>query len=88
MAMAKPQNHQDDDPRCEYRQRQSSQQVNQGEYSDLAEIPIVMVSSIQEDPATLFPTSGEVPLITPDAYFTKPLEIPRFLDCIRQMLNE
>jgi CheY-like chemotaxis protein len=59
-----------------------------GEYSDLAEIPIVMVSSIQEDPATLFPTAGEVPLITPDAYFTKPLEIPKFLECVQRMLSE
>jgi hypothetical protein len=47
-----------------------------------------MVSSIQEDPATLFPTAGEVPLITPDAYFTKPLEIPKFLECVQRMLSE
>ena len=58
-----------------------------GEYSDVAEIPIVMVSSIKEDPTTLFPTASDVPLITPDAYFPKPLEIPKFLECVRQMLG-
>lgn len=59
-----------------------------GEYSDVSEIPIVMVSSIKEDPTTLFPTAGDVPLITPDAYFAKPLEIPKFLECVRQMLGK
>ena len=58
-----------------------------GEYSDVAEIPIVMGSSIKEDPTTLFPTAGDVSLITPDAYFPKPLEIPKFLECVRQMLG-
>jgi len=29
-----------------------------------------------------------VPLITPDAYFAKPLEIPKFLECVRQMLGK
>ena len=57
------------------------------EYKDVAEIPIVMVSSIQEDPASRFPMAGEVPMITPDAYFSKPLEIPKFLECVRQMLS-
>jgi CheY-like chemotaxis protein len=59
-----------------------------GAYSDVADIPVIMVSSIKEDPTTLFPTAGDVPLITPDAYFAKPLEIPRFLECVRQMLGQ
>ena len=50
--------------------------------------PIVMVSSVQEDPSTLFPMAGEMPLITPDAYFSKPLEIPKFLETVRRMLGE
>lgn len=57
------------------------------EYGDVAQIPIVMVSSIQDDPTSRFPMAAEVPLITPDAYFAKPLEIPKFLECVRQMLG-
>ncbi|MCP4591472.1 MAG: response regulator [bacterium] len=56
------------------------------DYQDVAEIPVVMVSSVTEDPATLFPMSGDVEMITPDAYFTKPLEIGRFLPCVERML--
>ena len=59
-----------------------------GEYTDVAEIPIVMVSSVREDPANLFPMAGDVPLITPDAYMTKPLDVPKFLECVRQMLSQ
>jgi len=58
------------------------------EYSDVAEIPIVMVSAIQNEPGALFPLAGELPLITPDAYFAKPLEVPKFLECVRQMLEK
>ena len=58
------------------------------EQDGLAEIPIVMVSSVSEDPANFFPMAGEAALITPDAYFTKPIEIPRFLECVRRMLDQ
>ncbi len=58
------------------------------DYADLAHIPIVMVSSVQQDPASLFPMSGEADLITPDAYFTKPIEIAGFLQCVKRMLGE
>jgi DNA-binding response OmpR family regulator len=55
--------------------------------AETADIPIVMVSSIQDDPNTLFPMAGDVPMITPDAYFTKPLDLEPFLDCIRRMIG-
>jgi two-component system alkaline phosphatase synthesis response regulator PhoP len=58
------------------------------EYSDVASIPVVMVSSIQEDPSSRFPMAGDLPMITPDAYFAKPLEVPKFLECVRQMLSK
>jgi len=58
-----------------------------GQPAGVTEIPIVMVSSIKEDPASLFPMASDVPQITPDAYLTKPLEIPRFLECVRRMLG-
>jgi CheY-like chemotaxis protein len=57
------------------------------EYGDLQSIPVVMVSSVQQDPASLFPMAGELEMITPDAYMTKPLDIPRFLECVRGMLG-
>ncbi len=57
------------------------------EYEDLDEIPIVMVSSVKQDPASLFPMAGELSMVTPDAYFTKPLDIPKFLACVRRMLG-
>ena len=30
--------------------------------------------------------AGEIAMVAPDAYFTKPLDIPKFLECVRQML--
>jgi DNA-binding response OmpR family regulator len=49
-------------------------------------VPILMVSSIQLDPATLYSRATEVPMITPDAYLTKPLNIPVFLNQVRDLL--
>ncbi|MFH0981428.1 MAG: response regulator [Planctomycetota bacterium] len=57
------------------------------EYRGLEEIPVVMVSSVTQDPASLFPMAGEVDMITPDAYLTKPLDIPKFLQCVHRMLG-
>ena len=57
------------------------------EYQDVKQIPVLMVSSVSDDPGTLFGMTGEVGMITPDAYLTKPLEIPRFLQCVQRMLD-
>jgi CheY-like chemotaxis protein len=56
------------------------------EYLAERDIPILMVSSIQLDPATLYSRAAEVEMITPDAYLTKPLDIPVFLDRVRNLL--
>jgi DNA-binding response OmpR family regulator len=56
------------------------------EYSRERNIPILMVSSIQIDPSTLYSRATEVAMITPDAYLTKPLDIPVFLDRVRALL--
>jgi CheY-like chemotaxis protein len=56
------------------------------EYLAERNIPILMVSSIQLDPATLFGRATEVMTITPDVYLTKPLNIPAFLDQVRNLL--
>jgi len=60
-----------------------SESVKHGEeYADVRDIPIVMVSSIQETPDERFPRSPEVEMIRPDRYLTKPLDIPRFLEIV------
>jgi CheY-like chemotaxis protein len=54
---------------------------------DTSAIPILMVSSVQTDPATLFSRSTEAGMITPDSYLTKPLDIPQFLARVRSLLG-
>jgi CheY-like chemotaxis protein len=54
----------------------------------LRHIPVVMVSSIPLDPATRFSSAGELPMVTPNVYLTKPLDIPRFLAEIGALLGE
>jgi two-component system alkaline phosphatase synthesis response regulator PhoP len=51
-------------------------------------VPILMVSSIPVDPATRFRMAGEVDMVTPNAYLTKPLDIGRFLAEIAVLLGE
>lgn len=58
------------------------------EYSELHDVPILMVSSIQQDPSTRFPMTPETELITPDAYMTKPLDVAKFLELVRSMTSE
>ena len=52
------------------------------EFDAFRDIPIVMVSSIQETPDELYPMAGEVEMIRPDWYVTKPIDIPKFLDVV------
>ena len=56
------------------------------EYALERNIPILMVSSIQLDPTTLYSRAAEVEAITPDAYLTKPLDIRVFLKRVRELL--
>lgn len=51
-------------------------------------VPIVMVSAVPVDPATCFSAAGEVAMVTPNVYLTKPLDIPRFLAEIAALLGE
>jgi len=57
------------------------------EYRDLGPIPILMASSVEMDPASLFGWMGDTSWITPDAYMTKPLDIPKFLARVRELLG-
>ncbi len=58
------------------------------EYQLSRDVPILMVSSIQIDPATLFSRATEVEFVTPDAYMTKPLDIPQFLVKVQNLLEK
>jgi two-component system, OmpR family, alkaline phosphatase synthesis response regulator PhoP len=49
--------------------------------------PIVMVSSVPLDPASGFGLAGEAPLVTPDAYLTKPVDVPKLLETVRRFVG-
>lgn len=57
------------------------------EYEEYRDIPIIMVSSIQESPEQRFPRAEELGMIRPDEYLTKPLDIPRFLAVLNKALQ-
>jgi len=54
----------------------------QPEFEAYADIPIVMVSSIDESPDERFGRSEEMEMVRPNRYLTKPLDIPRFLEVV------
>jgi CheY-like chemotaxis protein len=56
----------------------------QDEYAEYRQVPVFMVSSIEESPDERFPMSAEVEMIRPDRYLTKPLDIPRFLELLEK----
>jgi len=58
------------------------------ENPQLRNVPIVMVSAVEVDPTSLFGWIGDTRPITPDAYMTKPLDVPRFLESIRKLLTQ
>jgi CheY-like chemotaxis protein/AmiR/NasT family two-component response regulator len=58
------------------------------DFECIRHVPILMVSSIAVDPVSRFSRAGEVDMITPDAYLTKPLDLPRFLAAVRALLGE
>lgn len=53
------------------------------EYSAYRNIPVFMISSIEESPDERFPMSDEAELFRPDRYLTKPLDIPRLLELLK-----
>ena len=57
------------------------------ELAGAAELPFIMVSSIESSPDELFPRSEEVAAIRPDFYLTKPLDIPRFLEVVKKAVS-
>jgi CheY-like chemotaxis protein len=59
----------------------------QDQYAEYQNIPIVMLSSIQESPDELYPRAGEVEMIRPDFYLPKPLDIPKFLETLKRAVT-
>jgi CheY-like chemotaxis protein len=59
----------------------------QDEYAAFRAVPIIMASSIELSPDELFAMAGEVGMIRPDYYVSKPLDIPRFLDVVKRALK-
>ena len=60
----------------------------QKDYEEFKDIPILMVSSIDEDPYTRFKhAGGQVEMIVPDQYMTKPVDIPKFLELVKKLLK-
>jgi len=61
----------------------------QKKFEEYKDIPILMISSIEEDPYTRFGhAGGQVEMIIPDQYMTKPVDIPKFLDLVEKLLNK
>ena len=59
---------------------------HQDAYGAFREVPIIMMSSIQESPDELFPLSPESELIRPDRYLAKPVETDALLDVVRKAI--
>lgn len=57
------------------------------EYAEFRNVPVFMVSSIQESPDERFPMSGDVEMIRPDRYLTKPLDISIFLSLLERAVS-
>ena len=57
------------------------------EYAEFRDVPVFMVSSIEESPDERFPMSAEVEMIRPDRYLTKPLDFPAFLRLLDQTVG-
>jgi len=57
------------------------------EYADFRNVPLFMISSIDQTPDERFPMSPEVDLIRPDGYLTKPLDIQQLLRLLEKAVG-
>lgn len=55
------------------------------EFRDVRDVPIIMVSSIREPPDERFPMAGELDMVRPDRYMTKPIDVDRFFEMIERV---
>jgi CheY-like chemotaxis protein len=51
-------------------------------------VPILMVSSVAVSPADQFSMAGEVEMVTPNSYLTKPVDLTAFLREVRALLGD
>ena len=58
------------------------------EYKELSHVPILMVSAVGMDPVSLYGWIGDTTPINPDAYMTKPLDVPEFLAKVRELTGK
>jgi CheY-like chemotaxis protein len=56
----------------------------QGAYQAFRNIPIIMLSSIQESPDELYGRASEVDMIRPDLYLTKPVDPVRLIEVVER----
>jgi CheY-like chemotaxis protein len=56
-------------------------------YESARKVPIVMVSSIETQPAERFARSADAAMINPDVYLTKPLNVRSFLETVNSLLK-
>ncbi len=56
------------------------------EFQEMGPIPVIMASSIELDPEAMFGWIGDTSSIRPDAYMSKPLDIPQFLEHVEQLI--
>jgi len=58
------------------------------QYAQYRDIPIIMVSSLEEMPDERFPNAEQLGMNLPAQYLTKPLNIPRFLQVLREAVGK
>jgi CheY-like chemotaxis protein len=56
-------------------------------YESVSRVPIVMVSSIEEHSAERLARSVDPPMVGPDVYLTKPLDVQKFVEILRFLLR-
>lgn len=59
----------------------------QDAFAEFRNVPILMMSSIQETPDELFPMASESEMIRPDCYIPKPLDAPVLLAAVEKALT-
>jgi CheY-like chemotaxis protein len=57
------------------------------EFAEFRNVPVIMISSIEETPDERFPMSSEVDMIRPDGYLTKPLDIEQLLRLLEKAVG-
>ena len=59
---------------------------HQEAYADFRNVPVIMISSIQESPDELFPMAPEAEMIRPDRYLTKPVDAGVLFELLDKVL--